>query len=319
MALQNITDKQLFPVLTGWRLPLALWVLFYHLNAILYDLFQPPLIVMDILQRGYFAVDVFFTISGLVIAHHYGAILGKFQKRDYLHFLWLRLARVYPLHLTILLALAMMVILAPVLDYRINQPQDYSLPLFIANLALVQAWSIPDDLDWNHPAWAISAEWFAYLASPFLFRILNRNWSRSFYLLLGLAALALPVIIRYATQQEHGTFALYRVIGDFTAGICLYHILPVSWRLLQKPGFLLNRAWLYGGQISYALYMVQYPVLLVMRKVWPHQHIMHDTLLIRLLYMVILITLVVSTAILCYHLIEEPARRYLRQRNPFKR
>jgi peptidoglycan/LPS O-acetylase OafA/YrhL len=317
-VIKQVTPIELVcPTLTGWRFPLALWVLFYHLNAMIFDLFHPPLVFMDFFQRGYIAVDLFFIISGLVIGHHYGDQLKNFNRKNYLNFLWLRLARVYPLHLAVLLALAVLVLLTYVSSYRISQPQDYTLPLFIANLFLIQAWSFPDHLDWNHPAWAISAEWFIYLLCPLLFRLLWRPWSRLFYMALALLALSFPPLI-YLLDQQQGTYALCRIISGFTIGLCLYRILPAHKRAAQKQNFWSNPIWLYLSNLSYAIYMVQFPILLVMRKLWPHQDVMNDILPVKIAYLGLIITIIISTAVLSYHLIEEPARRYLRKNNPFR-
>lgn len=81
------TASQRFATLDGLRGVAALMVMFYHAAPF------SPLAV----PAGYLAVDMFFALSGLVIAHAYeGRLRGGLSPRE---FAWLRLARIYPMYL----------------------------------------------------------------------------------------------------------------------------------------------------------------------------------------------------------------------------
>ena len=59
--------------------------------------------------RGFLCVDVFFVLSGYVMALNYGVLFANgYRLESHLQFLWLRFARIYPLYLlTIALVLAL--------------------------------------------------------------------------------------------------------------------------------------------------------------------------------------------------------------------
>jgi peptidoglycan/LPS O-acetylase OafA/YrhL len=79
--------SQRFATLDGLRGIAAVMVMFYHAAP------NSPLAA----PAGYLAVDVFFALSGLVIAHAYeGRLRAGLTPRE---FAWLRLARVYPMYL----------------------------------------------------------------------------------------------------------------------------------------------------------------------------------------------------------------------------
>jgi len=87
--------------------------------------------------------------------------------REYLHFLQVRLARIYPLHLATLMLAAMLVFAFPerAMVYS-DATRRFSLDAFIACLLLIQNWAYWLPTSWNVPSWSLSAEWLAYLLFP---------------------------------------------------------------------------------------------------------------------------------------------------------
>jgi peptidoglycan/LPS O-acetylase OafA/YrhL len=76
-----------FATLDGLRGVAAVMVMFYHAVP------ASPLAA----PAGYLAVDIFFALSGLVIAHAYeGRLCAGLSPRE---FAWLRVARIYPMYL----------------------------------------------------------------------------------------------------------------------------------------------------------------------------------------------------------------------------
>jgi peptidoglycan/LPS O-acetylase OafA/YrhL len=90
------------PSLTPLRGIAALWVVVFH-----YCWHLPALHVdryTGAVYKGYLAVDLFFMLSGFVISHVYRRVFARqLTGQGYLDFLKARVARIYPLHLTVLL------------------------------------------------------------------------------------------------------------------------------------------------------------------------------------------------------------------------
>ena len=146
--------------LTTVRFFAALWVVLYHYWPDLKGAGAPPALIAN----GQLGVELFFVLSGFILAHVYLDGFGS-SRFSYRGFLWARLARIYPLHLAALAAVGLMGLAALLLGQKTDHTVLY-WPGLPANLLLVNAWGVSADAGWNHPAWSISAEWFAYLAFP---------------------------------------------------------------------------------------------------------------------------------------------------------
>jgi peptidoglycan/LPS O-acetylase OafA/YrhL len=88
--------------LTPLRGIAALWVVVFHYCR------HFPAVHPDhytgAIYKGYLAVDLFFMLSGFVISHVYHRVFARRATgRHYRDFLKARVARIYPLHLTVLL------------------------------------------------------------------------------------------------------------------------------------------------------------------------------------------------------------------------
>src|SRR6476660_10485134 len=112
-------------------------------------------------------VDLFFMPSGFVLTWNYLDRMGEsFSIRSTLHFLWLRLARVWPVYLvTLHLALAWIIFTLYVGHLPSPVADQLSAVSYARQVLLVQMWFQPffDGSSWDGPAWSISAEWLAYL------------------------------------------------------------------------------------------------------------------------------------------------------------
>lgn len=173
-------------------------------------------------------VDFFFVLSGFVIAVSYRDRLASLG--DYGRFLKARLARIYPLHLVTLLAMAAAAIAAHRFSIRLNHPEALAPDGLLPSLLLVHAWGAIDHLAFNAASWSLSAEWLLYLLAPLCFWLTRRLSPRE-----GLAlALALYVAIeawRMATGARPIMLATYdfgmlRALPSFLAGIFIAAALP---------------------------------------------------------------------------------------------
>jgi peptidoglycan/LPS O-acetylase OafA/YrhL len=230
-----IVTKQLLPALTGVRGVAAWWVVLFHFTGYLPTWVPEPL--QKFVESGYLAVDLFFVLSGFVIALNYQTMFCHFDFRKYLRFIGLRLARIYPLHAFMLL----LYLLNPLaILLAASAPTDmsrYDPFYYLLSFLLVQNWAFTSNLAWNIPAWSISAEWAAYLAFPALVWVATRA-NRTLMRAIALIT-ALLLILGSAFWAADGSLGSYitslgllRCIVEFSAGICLYQV----WTLKRLPG-----------------------------------------------------------------------------------
>ena len=95
--------------LTGVRGIAAAWVVLYHFQPQIFAL-APELRPLGVVLRGgYFAVDLFFLLSGYIIAYQYLHAFPR-GRGDYGAFLVKRIARIYPLQLVTLVLIVILVV-----------------------------------------------------------------------------------------------------------------------------------------------------------------------------------------------------------------
>ena len=194
---------QYVPALTGIRALAALLVLGMHTEQ------NVPAGLDSLLPffaRGYLGVDFFFVLSGFIITHVYFASLASPSRSAVQIFLWHRLIRLYPVHITVLAGLVAIVSLAHAAGFTFNNPQEWQWNELLWQLTLLHAWGVTASPGWNAPSWSISAEWFAYLLFPLLAPALVWVRERGFALLIAVAALAATGLAApIAGVRERGT------------------------------------------------------------------------------------------------------------------
>ena len=174
--------------LTGLRIVAALWVVLFHFRPLLWQAapdFASAL--APILDCGAQGVDLFFILSGFVLTWNYLDKMGKsWSTRATLRFLWLRLARVWPVYLVTMHLAALWIIFTLNVGHVPSETvSTLNAISYIRQLLLVQLWFQPffDGSSWDGPAWSISAEWLAYLVFGLLilvvFRIARATRARS--------------------------------------------------------------------------------------------------------------------------------------------
>lgn len=214
-----------YPALTALRGLAAWWVVVYHFRE------QLDLSGMSLLQtlagHGYLAVDLFFIMSGFVIALNYAGDLRRPSALAVLRFLGFRLARIYPLHLVILVAFLANPLAIHFLSRSGTASDRYAPGYFLQSLFLVQNWGLNSDPAWNIPAWSISTEWGAYLAFPLLAWCLGRVASPARALAALLAALVLAAGLGYLAGSLGNDIArggLLRCLVEFTLGAAVFRL-----------------------------------------------------------------------------------------------
>lgn len=218
--------------LTGIRFIAAAWVLLYHFQGPLSALGLTDIAVFsDVIRVGRLGVDLFFALSGFILTHTYLTRLGpRLHLRATIEFWWLRLARVYPVHLVMIVVAA----LAAVAQARITDSdlKGWLNPVdLIKQIALVQEWGANPERGWNFVAWSISMEWLAYLVFPILVLALWIFARRLPTILLAVGwILALVPLIIYGLDTTdayymHDWGSTIRIATEFTAGAFTYLII----------------------------------------------------------------------------------------------
>jgi peptidoglycan/LPS O-acetylase OafA/YrhL len=212
--------------LTCCRALFAAWVFTYHLDL---QIFSAELFgsITPFIHRGYLGVDGFFILSGFVLAHVHADMglswreLGDFWRR--------RLARIYPVHFTTIVLLAMLLLGGWLWGLTPRDPARFGRWALLENLLLMQGWGPVKPGTWNYPSWTISTEWAGYLAFPLLWFALRRLPVAWLYAVLA-AALAVLFWVEYlggimrlnlANSSGFGRF-----VPEFTAGMALAGLLP---------------------------------------------------------------------------------------------
>ena len=211
--------------LTRVRFFAALWVVLFHWRttwAVDVDRYT------GFLASGRYGVDIFFVLSGFVLAHvYFGQVrAGQF---DYWKFLVARLARIYPLHIAVFGFVGLMVAVSAALGIATEKGM-FPLGHILPNLLLIQAWGFTPGATWNVPAWSISAEWFAYLLFPFFALLGLRFAQRPF------AGLALGLILFFIFDRLYlaligsplpsatDNLGILRIAPEFLMGFMLWLI-----------------------------------------------------------------------------------------------
>lgn len=213
------------PALTGIRGWASLWVLLYHVT--LFD-------HVPGLDRGAMGVDAFFILSGFVLSHGYAHGLARLDFGAIRTFLRGRVARIYPLHL-LALGIAVAVVLAFPAFAAARSAGRFSVSAFFACLLLVQNWGFAMPTAWNSPTWSLSAEWFAYLAFPFVALAVMRLRSAGLAVGCAVVCLAVEAAVFLAkgstTPDALGSLGMFRMACEFGAGSLLWRATWLGWRL----------------------------------------------------------------------------------------
>jgi peptidoglycan/LPS O-acetylase OafA/YrhL len=212
------------PTLTMLRGYAALAVVLFHMA----DRAAPtPILHNPIIAHSYLGVDLFFVLSGFILAHVYGPqwASGQFSMAA---FLQNRLARIYPLHAvmtvvalcwTLTLWTAGGLNVQTVANQLGSDPTVQGvMPVLVTHLALLHAWGTVSSLALNTVSWSVSAEWFAYLLFPMLAAVLFTRGG----LWMKLAACVISLIL----ADQVSRLWLERPLTDLTYAFGAFRILP---------------------------------------------------------------------------------------------
>lgn len=203
-----------YPVLDALRGLAALGVVFHHIPA-----------TAGLSAAGFDAnfgrmVDLFFVLSGFVIAASYGAKLSA--GFSFSRFIWLRWGRVWPLHAAMLTVFALSMLALGVMRPELRthglmagQGDPADLPIaFLLLQGVVPSLGIT----WNHPSWSVSVEMLLYLLAAAGWKLAGKR--------VWMAWLALAVaVLTFATfggPLDGLASNIGRGIAGFGLGLALH-------------------------------------------------------------------------------------------------
>lgn len=216
---QSKTKPGHYIALDSWRGICALMVAIYHF---------PVGGWMDanaLISNSLLFVDFFFVLSGFVIAANYVERLDDLNQVK--RFAWLRIGRLYPLHLAILMAfvayecakLGVALVQSGQAGDAFAAPNDPQS--LVANLFLAQGLGVTSELTWNWPAWSISTEMFAYLSFALIVAVFGRHKWAVFSSLIVLS-FGVLIVFNSGTFLAMYDFGIFRCYAGFFTGALVY-------------------------------------------------------------------------------------------------
>jgi peptidoglycan/LPS O-acetylase OafA/YrhL len=231
-AMTRLAENQSLTAIRGIA---ALAVVGMHLNAWVFP--TDPLLPVALFDHGHAAVDLFFILSGFILAAVYRDIGGDGLVPFALH----RLFRVFPLHLCVMLALGGLLLLAPLLGVALHDDAHHAWADFLPSLLLLQPYIGALDV-WNTPSWSVGVELGCYLFFPIVMAR-ARRWPAGWLPFAVLAAAGLEwLVLRQFGTLRTGLPALLRGFAGFNLGL-LIQLAVTAWR---PPA----RGWIVGGELA---------------------------------------------------------------------
>lgn len=299
-------------------------------------------------RHGELAVPFFWMISGFIFCFVY-----RGSKISFRNFAVKRFARLYPLHLaTLLIVLAFQAVLYLQISetpfFPNNDPYH-----FVLNLFFISAWGFETGLSFNGPIWSVSVELIVYALFWLYVRTLPVGILTAVLLaaisfaltkapFLGLPAYCAVLFflgvftyltltklgVRRALYVGAGGIALFAAValGPGTDGIPKTLVLFLAFApVLMILGALdmrnprEHKTWLLRqlavlGDISYAVYLLHFPIILILVNLIVLAGVDRAFLSDSLLFFVLFVSLVIFVSYQSTRYFEQPMRRYLQRK-----
>ena len=198
------------PCLDGLRGVAAVAVMLFHFN-----IFFLPQARLPFVGPAYLAVDLFFLLSGFVMAHVYGRLLASSWQAHWWEFARARFARIYPVF-----AMATLVMMIAVALFKTPLVSFTARSLWLQPF-LLQQWA--SGLSWDYPSWSISTEAEAYIFFVFAAGLLlTGKHPRSIAACCVAIIAALSIAQSGSLNSFIGVSALLRTLSEFSLGVLLY-------------------------------------------------------------------------------------------------
>ena len=206
-------SREFFRALESLRGIAALGIVIFHIA------WTFPLYDLNLIRNSYLMVDLFFVLSGFVICHSYGDRIET--GRDVARFIWVRLGRLYPLHLILLFVFLAIEIAKHIAEVKFGLVANRKAFTsnntfsFMSNLLLIQALGLHDNVTYNLPAWSISTEFYTYLLFSGILLLLKKRVALVF---------ASGLLIAASITLDSGKIShmIFRCLEGFFVGVIAY-------------------------------------------------------------------------------------------------
>ncbi len=219
--MENINNRHFFGSLDALRGIAAVLVIVHNIGWIF------PGYENGAILQGYLAVDFFFVLSGFVIYHSYGKRLKTLP--DLGRFIWLRIGRLFPLHLFFLMAFVGIEFVRYIAQNQFGITPNFPLfstnnwSTFISNLFLVQSLGLHDYLSFNVPAWSISVEFATYMIfAALLMLFVSRGRFFVVAAAVSIASYAAISLVGKTNFDFNYDYGILRCTGGFFLGVLTY-------------------------------------------------------------------------------------------------
>lgn len=216
--------RPFFAALDGFRGLLALLVAIHHSQWFSYLNYK------SFINEGFVLIDLFFVFSGFLLYRLYGRNLNT--KADVADFIKRRFARLYPIHIFMLLAFTAFNLLrlwayksgiisladGAVLPFSADSPDNVTT--FISHIFLTHSLGFHDSLSYNWPSWTISVEFYVY----FIFAALIVFWKPSKLWHIGVISVLIALVYWWLSgiaprMDITYDYGFWRCLGGFFTGV----------------------------------------------------------------------------------------------------
>jgi peptidoglycan/LPS O-acetylase OafA/YrhL len=207
------------PALTGLRAIAALWVLFLHFGEGVSASWPPA--VRSVLSTGFIGVDLFFVLSGFILAWTYLRGDGTLSVSRS-EFWTARAARILPVYY-VSLAISLPMFLGMQFHDGVTPTSIRgAIVTGITSITLTQSWVSPYSYLWNNPGWSLSVELFFYLAFPWVIvRVARWPTAKLVRLVAGLYFVTIAAAYLFVALHSHPSTWKWEPAIDF----CMW----ISW------------------------------------------------------------------------------------------
>lgn len=211
-------EKKRFSEIDSLRGLAATMVAIFH-----FDIYN-SLTSQNIVMQSWLFVDFFFVLSGFIISYNYKN--SFLNKNDFKRFIILRIGRLFPLHLFMLLLFIVLEIgfsyvkkMGFLSGYAVFSEGKMLVGL-LYEFSMMHALPFSIDTSWNPPSWSISVELYVYL----IFSVVVIFFGKKLNALVKLFLIALSFYLIFQSElgiESSHDFALARCIYGFFVGVFL--------------------------------------------------------------------------------------------------
>jgi|688.fasta_scaffold309053_2 peptidoglycan/LPS O-acetylase OafA/YrhL len=188
--------------------------------------------------HNYFAeglfVQLFFTLSGFVIAYNYHDNLKNIKM--FFEFIIKRLRRLYPLHLFFLLSFLILEIVKYILTTKFNfqsnnLPFEYNnLKNFLLNILFIQHFAT--EYNFNAPSWSISVEIMLYITFGLILLIFKNKFLLTCLYFLYIIFFIIFLSSHYGKSLSISAF--YSGLYSFSIGYLFFYLYKMNHSFQYK-------------------------------------------------------------------------------------